>query len=286
MRRSVLSILALTAALALLMAPQAGRAAQCTPVPGVDTFLDPAKTYFVVGDLHGTAEIPAMVAGIACAAATKFHKVVLALEFPVTNAEALSNFSRHPESPAAALPFFAADPGGMTDGRSSVAMAQMLERVRTLASPDIAVSFVPFQPVPASSDPGLYERAMAVGIIAAHQAHPDAKILIFVGRTHARRAPTDRTGALLPMAATLPAGETVSLDVTPTGGSAWNCRGTSLTLADMKCGPNSLGDRPDIPPAGITMTPSAAYDGSFSVGKPFSASPPVNPTPPSSTARP
>ncbi|WP_145734233.1 hypothetical protein [Nitrospirillum pindoramense] len=259
------------------MAPQAGRAAQCTPVPGVDTFLDSAKTYFVVGDLHGTAEIPAMVADIACAAAVKFHKVVLALEFPVTNAEALSNFSRHPESPAAALPFFAADPGGMADGRSSVAMARMLEHVRTLAGPDIAVSFVPFQPVPASSDPGLYEKAMAVGIIAAHQAHPDAKILIFVGRTHARKAPTDRNGALLPMAATLPARETVSLDVSPTGGSAWNCRGTSLTLTDVKCGPNPLGEAADIPPAGITMISGAAYDGTLSVGKPFSASPPVAP---------
>ncbi|MDZ5650287.1 hypothetical protein [Nitrospirillum sp. BR 11828] len=273
MRRSFTSILAMTTALATLMAPQAGRAARCAPVPGVETFLDPAKTYFVVGDFHGTAEIPAMVADIVCAATAKFHKLVLALEFPVTNTEALKDFSRHPETPATALPFFAPDPTGMADGRSSVAMARMLEQIRTLAGPGITVSFVPFQPVPGPPDPGLYEKAMADGVIAAHQAHPDAKILIFVGRAHARKAPTERSGAVLPMAAHLPAGQTVSLDVTSTGGSAWTC-----SLADMTCGPKTLGDAPDIPPAGITMTPSAAYDGSLPVGKPFSASPPVPPS--------
>lgn len=60
-----MSIRALVSLIVLAGAP--ARALECEPTPGLDPLLVPGR-FVLLGELHGTREMPAAVARIACAA--------------------------------------------------------------------------------------------------------------------------------------------------------------------------------------------------------------------------
>ena len=99
------------------------------------------------------------------------------------------------------------------------------------------------------------------------------RVLILVGNAHARTSEVtfgDRT--YLPMAATMPREETLSLIIRENGGESWNCTGNPVV-----CGVSGWSG-PDEPFArGLTVsdTPEFPWDATLFLGARTTASPPA-----------
>ncbi|MBX7248678.1 MAG: hypothetical protein K1X35_06435 [Caulobacteraceae bacterium] len=109
------------------------RGGGCRPLPGVERLWRGGAVRFVMfGEIHGTNEIPAMVADAACQAARQ-GPVVIALELDETLQPRIDAYLQA-RDPAAALNGLGAT--GLwtdhSDGRVGVAMIRLLERVRQM----------------------------------------------------------------------------------------------------------------------------------------------------------
>ncbi len=208
-------ISAIVAALAL------SQAAPCSPSLGVKQLWAAQTTRFVVvGELHGTAEVPAAFAEMVCAASGD-RPVNVGLEFEDTVQPDLDRWMSSSGDAAAREAFLShiTWTRRFQDGRSSAAMLDMLERLRQLKAGghDIAVrAFVPSDRRPPNFDQNYYELAMAQKLSEVAQERPDALNLVLVGRYHAGKA--DRRAI-----AFLPPSEVKSLILHNQGGEAWVC---------------------------------------------------------------
>ena len=114
-----------------------------------------------------------------------------------------------------------------------------------------------------------YEAAMAKLL---RDASPDAgtRVVALVGNVHAMLREVNFGGkAYLPAAALLPKGETLTLNVSPNGGSAWNC-------TNQGCGAHDDAWPPPRPyPRRIVLGGDTPWSGSFYLGVATTASPPA-----------
>ena len=90
----------------------------------------------LIGELHGTYEFPALVAGIAASAATKGLGILVGLEIPRSEQGRIDRFLGSDGSPDAIAsmtesPFWHR-PKEWDDGRSSIAMLNLLCTLRAL----------------------------------------------------------------------------------------------------------------------------------------------------------
>ncbi|HYJ30128.1 MAG TPA: hypothetical protein VEW25_07290, partial [Allosphingosinicella sp.] len=102
-------------------------------------------------------------------------------------------------------------------------------------------------------------------------AEPGARFVALVGQYHARRTPLYGSE---PAVMHLPGGEVLTLAPAPAGGTGWNCRREGCRVFEE---PTEI-----VPPRGLSapnrMSPAeGSFDLWHSPGRPFSASPPVNP---------
>jgi hypothetical protein len=253
---------------ALLLAALAG------PVraesPGLSALLDrPGLRYLVIGETHGTEELPAFFGDLVAEISAR-KPVTVVLEYPQSRQRELDRYlaSSGGESDRKAL--VATDYWTrFHDGRTSRAMVALIETLRPMHVPVVAC-----QPDGSVGDPGGYERVMGECWKQAAQ-EPNALTVILVGNAHASLTPV--FGDTLPAAAHLPKEETVSLDNLSAPGSAWDCLKTG-------CGEHpSMGSGPpqavgiylnaDLPPE------LGTYDGVYSAGPHFTASPPASSAP-------
>ena len=208
----------------------------CSPPDGTTGLLDRPERVIVVGEMHGTAEVPAAFAQMVCAASER-GPVVVALEM-------------------------------------GEAMFDMLESVRQLKASGRDIGFHVFQPTSRSTPPRLgqswSELAMAQNIAQAVYDRPEARIMVLVGGFHARKTIYPRWIEIgLPAAAHLPASETLTIKVAQQGGTHWGC-------STENCGVQPSMTSEDPGPRGIFLnrTDNGAYDGVLSLG-PWTASPPI-----------
>jgi hypothetical protein len=174
----------------------------------------------VLGEIHGTVEIPALVTAVMDRAVAAGRPVRLCLEVP----DAV--IAVEPPGDPAELPtdsWWRWNPG---DGRSSRAMAELVRHARSLEPRDVAcVALQPDQV--AESELDRWERIMARRLVAACRPDTGAFVLALVGNAHSRLVDSDRLFAAAPMAALareeLP--ELCSLLIVTTGGTAWVMRG-------------------------------------------------------------
>lgn len=245
----------------------------CTPPDGTDELLALERRYIVVGELHGTTEVPAAFAQLVCAAAEQGPATV-ALELPAAMQPQLDAFLAATDEAAA----LAALEGThflnprMNDGRSSRAMLEMMLSVRALRAAGRDVAFHAFQPSrsrPRELSQAWYELDMGHALAEAAYARPEARVLVLVGNLHARKTGFERLPDLgLPAAGHLPVAEVVTLDLAQQGGEAWNCQ--------QECGARPSRAVYDVEARGVMLEPASdgAYDGVLAVG-PTTASPPV-----------
>jgi len=253
-------------AAALLLALVLTTAAASAEIPGLSTLLKrPGLHFVVIGDLHGTEELPAFFGQLVEEAAAR-REVTVVLEYPERLRRDLDRYLASPGDESARKTLLATDFWTKwRDGRSSKAMFGLIERLRTLEVPVTACQ-------PNGGDLADYERVMGecwkqVGE-SSHKL-----VLIFVGNTHASFMPV--INDIVPAAASLPRTETVSLDNFFSPGWSWHCEKVD------KCGeyPSHADGTPrergiyfgeDLVPAEM-----GAFDGGYSAGPHFTASPPA-----------
>jgi hypothetical protein len=224
----------------------------------------------LIGDLHGTREIPTFVGDLVAIVARE-RPVVLGLEIPPGETPSFDGFLASDGGPAArehllADPWWRAE---FQDGRRSAAMAELVEAMRARKAAGAKIGVDRIDTLPTSPD---RDRGMAERVIALHQAHPDAVIIAYAGNVHTRRKGMAGRPDHPVMAMHLAAGGVafVSLNARYEDGSAWVCH----TAKASECGPDLMAGKPG--PRGIQLEPSADgnYDGWFGVG-PITASPPA-----------
>ena len=263
--------------IALLLA-SAGPA-DCVPIPGGAAILeDRAIDYVILGELHGTNETPAFFGDLVCAAAA-YGPVMVALEIPIDDQPALDAYLASPGDAPARTALLKADFWDSNDGRSSVAMLALIERLRGLHQARRILGVAATMDTSASrpGDQTPYERAMAAAWTRARAAHPGARLLALVGNAHAVPGKVGQGQGFLAAASFLPRAHTATLGNADVGGTAWMC------MALDACGPQSAGPGRDAGPRAIRKSPdqggSFHWDYRFAPGTPFTAAEPARSAP-------
>lgn len=244
--------------------------AACKPSPmsTLPAPLTAASATILVGDLHGTHEIPAFVGDLVATLAAD-RPVVVALEIPTIETPSFDAYLHSDGGPAARVALLA-DPwwrDRFQDGRRSLAMAALLERLRDLRARGARVAVARIDETTSDRD-----AAMAHNVAALRTQHPDATLVVYAGNLHTLRNGSPELPGVTFMAGHLQrAGlRFVALDARYERGTAWVC----TSPAPDSCGPLPVRGVPLARGIHMEPTPDGNYDGWYGVG-PLSASPPA-----------
>jgi hypothetical protein len=231
----------------------------------------PPRGTLLVGEIHGTREIPAFVGRLAATVAAR-EPVVLALEIPVAHAAPIHAYLASDGSVASRQRLVTSTwwQWPVQDGRRSVAMADLLETVRALkaAGRPIEVVMIDEDSKPTAEE---REEAMARNVIAARRAHADAAMIVFTGNLHTstREVPFRPGFPWMAMRVASAGVKLVSITARYADGTSWVCVGGGAESCGVSYSPGRGGA------LGIHLEASPGqYHGWFGVG-PITASPPA-----------
>ena len=253
-------------------------AAGCNPVPGESAlWANPQTRYVLVGEGHGTAEIPAFFGDLVCAAQLSGRPVIVGVEADEAGQSDIDQFLASDGGDLARGAFLRSSMWKGRDGRASRAYFELFERLRRYRQSGRIADVVATEPSwnPAwAGHPHQNESdaAMAERMRAAVARRPGAILFVLAGNVHASKgAFTFGNQTVIPAGADLPPDETISLNIL-SGGQAWNCSGPA------NCGPRQYGSSPPGE-RGVRLVPDQPpkYDGVAELGVPTTASPPELP---------
>ena len=225
-------------------------------------------TTLILGELHGTREVPAFAANLVCEA-TGTTETVLALEIPHTEQARIDAFLASSGDAKARADLLIGDfwDFPMQDGRRSEAMFSLIEAARRMRGHGAPLKIVAFD---SDAPPDVRDAEMGQRLAAARQHDPRALFVVVTGDVHASREPD---AAFVPRAVSF-AGLTgphriVSLALKHSGGRAWVCTD--------RCGPHDAAGTPDPGPPRIELfeRTTRGFDGVFHVGTISSSAPAV-----------
>jgi hypothetical protein len=188
----------------------------------------------VLGELHGTHEAPAVLAGLARVFAAR-GDLQVGLEIPPDEQDRLDAWLASDGSAAARAalltgPFWQ-QPVARSDGRRSEAMLALLEDLRQLRHAHPRLRLLAYSH--GGQDEVTRDQAMAQALRRAHLAAPEVKLLVLTGNYHARlRAPSQLIWNGTPVSPPAPmAGQLADLplatvDLGARAGSFWACQGS------------------------------------------------------------
>lgn len=192
-----------------------------------------ARRLVLLGELHGTREVPQLVAALADAYGEE-GPVLVAVEIDQAEQRAIDAFLRSDGGPRARAaltgrPYWTL-PAPRNDGRRNEALVELFEHVRRMRSAgrDIAVLAMD---VPGTPDHHARDRGMAAVLRAAYAALPRGRLLVATGNVHAMLERPANAPALMqvPMGAWLRDLDPVSFRITARSGEFRACR--------KRCGP-------------------------------------------------
>ena len=199
----------------------------------------------------------------------------MALEFPDVLQPAFDAILAAPDDQSALAilretPLWTPDPD-RHDGRSSVAMVELLQAIRRLkaAGHDVSLrAFMSSRPRLAGFDQNYHELSMAAGLADVARERPEARVLVLVGSFHAAKARYSAND-FLPAAAHLPPDEVISILQLQQGGQSWSCKVEGCGLTDISLVDQSAG-------RGLILrsVDNGLFDGALGLG-PVTASPPA-----------
>lgn len=187
----------------------------------------------VLGEKHGTREIPALVARL-LGHYSQQHPVTLALEVPDTEQPALERYlasqGRPQDWTTLATTAFWQVADDQHDGRRTVQMRQLIETVRGLRDKGRAVDVLAYDVSEAESeahDHHWRDEQMARRLREAHTRQPATVMLVVTGNVHAMRvrpewAPPELQ--LAPMTSRLLDLQPYAVNITAAGGHFWGCQ--------------------------------------------------------------
>lgn len=189
----------------------------CPEMQGV-----PEGNLLLFGEMHGSVEAPALIYRLACSLA-RSQDVVVGLEIPSQEQPAIDAYlAGHGASGDQARLTSSGFWQRNTDGRSSVAMLDLLGRLRALRSEGVAVSVIAFDDQPNTK----LDRDVAIanGIRRIRTAHPEAKIIALMGNLHAMGEPMQLGGRqFVPSGSLLQDLHPVSVFIAYPAGTTWAC---------------------------------------------------------------
>lgn len=191
----------------------------------------------LLGEKHGTREIPDLVAKLASAWSEE-GPLLLALEIHRGNQPALRRYlasdgGAHARGALAASRFWKAR-SDQHDGRRSQDMLDLVEHVRALKAQGRDIFLLAYDVDPTPSPLPDREQRMAARIAAAHAALPQGRLLVLSGNVHAMLKRPDHAPPQLPvpMGYWLRELAPYSVDIVASRGAFWACRQT--------CGPMAI----------------------------------------------
>lgn len=274
--------MSLIAALSPLLLAAGAVPEPCNPIAGWEQVLaDDEVRWIVLGEMHGTNEVPAAFADAVCLTA-RARPVVVAVEQPSSEQPAIDAFLASDGGEEAKRAFLAAPMWNfpMKDGRSSEAAFRLFETLRQMKAAGRIEAVAAFQPSRFDAQPTSAEIEKAMADLVLASARPGATVLVLTGNTHARRTEVPWEPRYLPMAGHLPRDSTVTINSVTAGGEAWTCSGPDT------CGPNLLRGASGGHSRGLSLglTEGGAYSGVLHLGVPATASAPQVPAVPAQQA--
>lgn len=264
-------ILFLTTVIATVLFGTSSRA-DCPALPGMDAVLLTPARVVIFGEPHGSVEAPALFGDAVCAALDSGLEITVALELQAAEDRFVQEYMASEGTPAdrrllLSAPYWR----GARDGRTSIAMIDLIERLRRMRALGLPIKVISFQPIGRRGVPQNYYEIEMAALWARGLPEADAdhgKLLILTGTVHATKVALARYD-LRPAASHLPAAEVMSLRLAPEGGESWGCNRT-------ECGPLPVPTGP-ITERGIVVERSAdgAFDGLYAVGGPLTVSSPA-----------
>jgi len=202
---------------------------ECPPIAGIEPLVD--RRVVVLGEIHGTEEVPAFVAALVCHGLRAGKSVTVGFELVEAEASRFSAFLGSGGSSAdrdalLAGPVWQAT-GTAQYGATSKAMLELLESLRVLRRGGHAITFALFNRTDGSSAQDR-ERKMAESLGALIDHATTDLFVVLTGNLHSRVARgTSWDRDYQPMAYLLsqarPGLDLVALDLSHAGGDAWLC---------------------------------------------------------------
>jgi hypothetical protein len=207
-------------------APVPAVAVECgAPIIGLPPEVKPGRV-LLLGELHGTQEVPRFLAQSACQTAANGTPVTVGLELPVESQQRVAAFLRSGgtqedwmklmEAPFWRNPY--------QDGRSSEAMANLLEQLRKLRAQGLDVDAFVYD------HPGLqgqkHEDAMAATVLSQVRQAPGRFFLVVSGNIHPRTLiglPWDPIYRPMGLLLSGKVESVLALDMAYNSGTAWIC---------------------------------------------------------------
>jgi hypothetical protein len=224
------------------------------------------------GEIHGTNEIPAFVGDVVCMVSISEPTLVL-LELPVTYNTTIDRFLVTPNESEAILLLKKAGFGRELDGdgRESIAMFRLLDRLRRLSLSGRSIRVRAIDPyVATSSSPFTRDQQMAQEIRRVMMENSGYFAVALMGDIHVRRGPiTIDGGVIKPTGMYLDQARFFSFAKADIEGKSWSCFAEG-------CGVQAIGGERIAPTFGVRMFGEirSGFDGVFSVGKNYTASVP------------
>lgn len=226
-------------------------------ISNLDAVSGPGRS-LILGELHGTRELPEAAGAIACEASAR-GPVVLGLELP-------------PDALLRTSPLWSQS---YQDGRTSEAMAALLERVASWRREGRPIEVLGFDGNATTVDSR--DTVMASTIARRRAERPDATFVLLMGNLHARKqvgSPWNREDGHRWLASQLTFPVT-TLDVAAPRGTAWICGAAT----PQSCGPQSVSTTKGAGVSNsIQLRGDGVYDGVLELGS-LTASPPATSTP-------
>jgi hypothetical protein len=180
----------------------------------------------LLGELHGTHEVPRFLAQASCQATVAGTPVTVGLELPLESQDRVAGFLTSEGTDADWLrlmdaPFWRSP---YPDGRSSEAMANMLEQLRQLRSRGLDVEVFVFDHPQLQGQ--VREEAMAATVLSRVKHAPDRFFLVVSGNVHPRTKaglPWDKKYQPMGHLLSKHVKGVVALDMAYDSGSAWIC---------------------------------------------------------------
>ncbi len=137
----------------------------------------------LLGEMHGTREIPVMTGELAAQYAARSDAVLFGLEIPSDDQGRVDRYIESAGNPADRAALLAGEHWREPhhDGRDSRAMFDLIERMRGLRADGADVSVILFD----APGGGERDQRMAVALRAAIERKPDAMVLVLTGNVHA-----------------------------------------------------------------------------------------------------
>lgn len=149
------------------------------------------RRLIVLGEMHGTREVPRLAAALVEAYARDGQPVVLALELPRDGHAAsrayLASDGGHAARQALATHRFLQPPTPSHDGRRNASVVELYEALRQLRARGADVAIAPVDVVESTHGAAARDRAMAAQLRRVFEALPRGRVIAVVGNVHAMR---------------------------------------------------------------------------------------------------